>query len=162
MAIKPMRKTIAFTPIVEEINRKFALRKETCSQKTVGKKILVPKGYMGSATRTHHVAGYGAVRVPYFFFRKNPLPKTYSTAQTNVRSYFSYASKWVAAMMQDLMVVASNQAKWIAAKNDLTKTIKGVSAAGYESFRSWSFAIAFAVRQDGESLDTHELPNFDA
>lgn len=156
-----IRKTIGFTPIVEEINRKFTIRKETCSLKKVGNKELPAKSWMGSATRTHVLAGYGTVRVPYFVFRKNPNLSLPSASQLKVKTAFTAASKWVTAANKDLMVLAQNMQKFTAAKEDLTKKIKGISVAGY-TYRGWMFAIAFKMQYNGETLPVdHALPSFD-
>lgn len=159
---KEFKSNITFMPVVESISRKFALRRETCSNKTVGQKEIGPVQYMGSGARRHFVAGLGTVKRNYFFMRKYARSTPITTEEQLNRSYFELVSKWNKKVWHNLSVLTANQEKWDQAVADLSKTIKGVSAAGYNRL-GWSFAIGMKMKANDETLpDTGALPAFDA
>lgn len=161
---KKVKSNIAFMPVVESISRKFALRRETCSTKNVGDKIIAPVQYMGSGTRTRNIAGYGKINKNYFFMRKYGRTSTISIAEQLNRTNFLKVSAWNKAIWKDLVVLTYNQEKCKEAFEDTSLTIKGVSAAGYETWKGYTFAIGMALIKDDpqHGLDNHELPAFDA
>ena len=160
---KTYKANITFMPVVESINRKFALRRETCSQTEVGDKIIKSPGYMGAGTHERLVVGYGWVKRNYFFMRKHARSTAVTDDEQLQRSYFGSVSKWNKQVWHNLSVVTANQEKWEAAKADLSKTIKGVSAKGYTGPIGWSFAIGIAIKRDDQTLPaTGALPEFDA
>lgn len=171
-----LKNTIAFIPIVEQVSRKFALRRETCSWKVVSAAgstasgndlVIQPTIYMGSGCRNVNVLGYGAVKQNYFFMRKKPAVDLAHigspTADTMaVRLKFATCSKWVAAAMKDLTAITFNQQVFLTCKNDLSKGSAGVSVAGFTSMRNWMFAVASALYGDYDNPqtlpDTHKVP----
>lgn len=161
---------VLLMPAVEGISRKLALRRETCINKviTVGgdektAQIIIPgHTYMGVVNRTKNVIGYGSVSTNRLFMRKPIAAQALTQAQSQVRINFTRAKAWVDAAMKDLAVIASNQAKFVAAKNDLTKTIEEVSAAGYQGQRGWMMGVAYALQAADKLPQDHNLPAFDA
>lgn len=159
---KEFKSNITFMPVVESISRKFALRRETCSTKTFGDKIIAPVQYMGSGARRHYVAGMGIVSKNYFFMRKFARSTPITSDEQLNRSYFESVSKWNKLVWKSLSVLTQNQEKWEQAVADLSKTIKGVSAKGYNRL-GWSFAIGMKIKQADETLPANgALPAFDA
>lgn len=161
---KKVKSNIAFMPVVESISRKFALRRETCSTKQVGEKIVAPVQYMGSGTRTRKIAGYGTINKNYFFMRKYGRTSPISVEEQINRTNFLKVSKWNKALWKNLTHLTETQQKWVDACEDLSLTIKGVSAAGYETPKGWSFAIGMAIlaEDQGAVLPDGQLPAFDA
>lgn len=159
---KELKSNISFMPVVESISRKFALRRETCSKKKIGDKEIGPDQFMGAGVRKHFVAGLGTVKRNYFFMRKNARSTFVTDNEQLNRSYFESVSKWNKQVWKSLSVLTQNQEKWEEALADLSKTIKGVSAAGYNRI-GWSFAIGMKIKQAGETLPAnYALPAFDA
>lgn len=159
---KEFKSNITFMPVVESISRKFALRRETCSTKTIGDKIIAPVQYMGSGARRHFVAGLGTVTKNYFFMRKFARSTFVTDDEQLNRSYFGSVSKWNKLVWKSLSVLTQNQEKWEQAVADPSLTIKGISARGYNS-HGWSFAIGMAIKKADETLPANgALPAFDA
>lgn len=159
---KKVKSNISFMPVVESISRKFALRRETCATKNVGDKIIAPVQYMGSGTRTRNIAGYGKINKNYFFMRKYARTTGSSVAEQLNRTNFLNVSKWNKALWKNLTHLTETQQKWVEACEDLSLTIKGVSAAGYETPKGWTFAIGMAILGDSGQLPDGQLPAFDA
>lgn len=160
--MKKVKSNISFMPVVESINRKFALRRETCSQKFVGEKVIDPIKYMGAGTRTKSIAGYGSVDVNYFFMRKFARASDVSADERSARLLFGTISTAVAALMKDLNQLSSMQNMWRQAIADFSKTINGVSALGRD-FRGWVWAVQYAGRKDDTSYNVNTFPSsFDA
>lgn len=159
---KEFKSNISFMPVVESISRKFALRRETCAYKHIGDKEISPTQFMGAGVRRHFIAGLGTVNRNYFFMRKHARSTFVTDNEQLTRSYFGSVSKWNKLVWKSLSVLTQNQEKWEEACADLSKTIKGVSAAGYNS-RGWSFAIGMKIKSNGETLPANgALPEFDA
>lgn len=157
-------------PAVDGISRKLALVREKCYNKAIGKggedsntEVVIPgHTYMGIITKDVNIIGYGTTKRVRLFMRK-PMNAPVPTAQDLAkRQYFADGIKWTNAALQDLTVVTANQQKFRDAVNDLTKTIAGVSAAGYQSMRGWMSAIAIKLAAEDELPSTHALPAFDA
>lgn len=157
-----VKSNISFMPVVESINRKFALRRETCSEKTVGEKVIDPVKYMGAGTRTISIAGYGSVNVNYFFMRKFARASAVTADERAARLLFGVISTAVAALMKDLNQLASMQNMWRQAIADFSKTINGVSALSRD-FRGWVWAVQYAGRKADSSYNVNTFPTtFDA
>lgn len=160
--MKKVKSNISFMPVVESINRKFALRRETCSEKLVGEKVIEPIKYMGAGTRTKSVAGYGSVDVNYFFMRKFARASAVSADERAARLLFGVISTAVAALMKDLNQLSSMTNMWRQAIADFSKTINGVSAYGRD-FRGWVWAVQYAGRKQEPTYDVSKFPTtFDA
>ena len=70
MAVKP---SIKYAYFVENVSRKFTLRKNKCSQNnTYGNFTADPTRYMGGAIRTNKRFGYGIETKNVMFLRFNP------------------------------------------------------------------------------------------
>lgn len=156
-------------PAVEGISRKLALRRETCYDQTINKggdennKVLIPgHTYMGIVTKDVRIIGYGTTKRVRLFMRKPMTTPPLTVDQIQRRIAFTTGNAWVAAAQKDLTVISANQAKFLAAMQDLGKTINGISAAGYQSMRGWMSAIAISLAADDRLPETHALPNFDA
>lgn len=160
--MKKIKSNISFMPVVESINRKFALRRETCSEKTVGEKIIDPVKFMGAGTRTKSVAGYGTVNVNYFFMRKFARASALTPDERAARLLFGVISTAVAALKKDLNQLSNMTYMWRQAIADFSKTINGVSAIGRD-FRGWVWAVQYAGRKEDTSYDLSKFPTtFDA
>lgn len=155
-------------PAVDGISRKLALRRETCYDKSISKggdsnkQIVIPgHTYMGVITKDINIIGYGSTKRVRLFMRK-PMNAPAATAdQFAQRAAFIIGLAWTNAALKDLTVISANQQKFLAARNDLTKTINGVSAAGYQSMKGWMSAVAISLEKDHILPETHALPNFD-
>lgn len=167
---------IQFDPVVQSINRKFATRKTTCTNKYAIKgsmitstpmpeaNIVVPGArYMGAYGRTVKLTGIGDV-VKNTFFMRNPMAGRFpSQNELDTRARFAQANQWAREALEDLGAIAHNNALFIQAQKTPAATIKGVACIGYQSMRGWMCAIAFAILKAGETLPSnHQLPNFDA
>lgn len=160
--MKKVKSNISFMPVVESINRKFALRRETCSEKLIGEKIIDPIKYMGAGTRTKSIAGYGSVAVNYFFMRKFARASAVSADERSARLLFGTVSTAVAALLKDLNQLSVIQNMWRQALADFSKTINGVSALSYD-FRGWVWAVQYAGKKNDPSYNVNTFPsNFDA
>ena len=150
---------ITFLPVVESINRKFALRREVSGNKTVGKKIIGGYQFMGAGTRTMNLAHVGLVSKNYFWMRKYGRGTPVTANETAQRQRFAACSAWVSAAMKDLAVVTQNNAKFKQIAQDPTLTIYGISAGGY-TYRGFMFAYAHKyATAEGDVPTTHALPN---
>lgn len=156
--------TIGYNPMVESVNRKFARNIDTCVPKAIpGNRTLPGQLYMGAYTREVNLAGIGPVKKNTMFLRKPYKPAARTSAQLDVRLAFKSATTWARDARKDLSVLAANQEKWKTASANRSKTIKGVSAYGYQSMLGWMTAIAFQCAvQDGNVPTTGALPAFDA
>lgn len=161
---------VSFMPAIEGISRKLALRRETCINKDVAvgsraanAKVIPGQTYMGVVTRPVNVIGVGTVQRSTLFMRKPMNAPVADTATLKRRTDFAYAADWAKNAMESLEVASANFDKFLQAKNDFSKKIKGISAYGYQSPRGWFFAIAYAIRHTGGVLpENYALPNFDA
>lgn len=158
---------VTFMPAVEGVSRKFALRREKCVNTTIGRGnsyVSVPgKTYMGCVSRSVNIVGVGPVLKNTFFMRR-PMAKRKQTNEDLLRqTRFVAANEWGNSAFRDLSTLTQNMAKWNAAKADLTKTISGISASGYQSMTGWAKAIAYAYSVDKGSVpSTTALPEFDS
>lgn len=144
-----LKNNINFMPAVESMSRKFVPRKETCGNKTVGKKLIKGKGWIGSAVRQGYAAGYGPYSKNYVVIRKHARTSALSTEEMQGISRFSAASKIAYFQRHSLDQAAVLRQMWLAAREDTTKKVKGVSAAGYDYY-GWIFAVDYKRLKDGE------------
>lgn len=140
--------TIGYAYFVEDVSRKFTLRKNKCSQNnTYGIYTATPAKYMGGAQRKDRRFGYGVAKKNYMFLRFNPRTSPVSSDERAQRDYFAMASKLRNAWKADLSVVTQLLSAW----NDPTNgSAKGVYKLGY-TFNGWLFAVGYAVASDGGS-----------
>lgn len=155
-------------PAVEGISRKLALRRETCYDQSIPKggdseKLIVIPGhtYMGVTTKDIRIIGYGTTKRVRLFMRKPMQEPSPTQEQSFRRVYFTQGVEWTNSALKDLTVISANQAKFLEAMKDTSKTIAGVSAAGYQTMRGWMSAIAIALAAESELPTTHALPDFD-
>ena len=158
---------VALMPAIEGISRKLALRRETCTQKTIirgNDNIVIPgKTYMGVISKDVNVIGYGNAKRVSLFMRKSTILGPVSADQMEVRTNFTAARKWVTDALRDLSALTTNQQKFKEAVDDLSKTISGISASGYQSQRGYMMGVAMAILKEGGTLPVnHQLPSFDA
>lgn len=178
MATKKLS-NIAFDPVVQQINRKFATRKTTCTNKYYVKgdhngagdqptpsasNVVIPgTRYMGAYGRTVRITGVGLVQKNTFFMR-NPMQAAQPTAEAlTARANFAKAVNWAREGMEDLQAIVVNQNRFIESKDDKTKTIKGKANVGYQTIRGYVAGMAYAIVASGEELPAnYQLPAFDA
>lgn len=141
---------VQFTPVVEQINRKWATKKTKCSApKTVGPVKTVSNSWMGSGTTQLYRAGLGSVKRNFFIFRENARTSTVNAAELMRRSAFTEGNKWANAAWVDLMAIATNQARFIFLRDNPRAYIaitggEQLYAAGY-SFKG--FLRAYAIKE---------------
>lgn len=155
MAINP---SIKYAYFVDNVSRKFTLRKNKCSQKnTYGKFTAEPTRYMGGAVRGNSRFGYGLEQKNYMFLRFNPRSTPVTSEENLLRTQFSTASKLRNTWRKDLSIVATLFEAWSDPSNG---SAKGVHKMGY-TFMGWLFAVAYAVVSDGGSA-TSPWPGYTA
>lgn len=163
-----LKANITYMPVVESINRKFALRKNTCSKDNVvsGTASLVLESevaqFMGGATRTTNRAGFGTCTRNYMFFRENPRSSETTPEERDRRNLFGQIGAAVPAIFKDLSQVTRMTEMWVEALADATKSCNGVPAKGY-TWRGWVFAVQYAGKLASSSYDITKFPTtFDA
>lgn len=169
MATRKKISNVDLMPAVDGISRKLALRRETCYDKSIlkggdsNKQIVIPgHTYMGVISKDVRLIGYGTVKRNRLFMRKPMNEPSPTQEQSFRRTYFTQGTGWTREALKDLTVIAANQRKFLDATKDLTKTIAGVSAAGYQNMRGWMSAIAIQLAAESKLPTTHALPDFDA
>ena len=135
MAIKA---TIGYIPVVESINRKFALRREK-----INNGVNSPKCYLGGMTRTTYIAGQGPVAKNFLFLRKHAISVAPSADQMEIKQLFTLTTKSVSHIMKDISQVTPVKNLWLQAKENSALRIKGVSAYG-RTYRGWIWAVCWA------------------
>lgn len=166
MAGKKLSK-IGYMNPVESISRKFVPRHMTsraADANPVGPGYILPKvKWFGGAVQERKVQGYGIVTKNIFVCRQYGRASLPQARELMRRSNFALANQWAVGAFKDLMAQAQNIQRWVDAINDFDKTIKGVSAKGYQATRGWVVAVAMAILAAGETLPKdHVLPAFDA
>lgn len=148
MAVK---NPIKYAYFVENVSRKFTLRKNKCSQKnTYGKYTAEPTRYMGGAVRNNPRFGYGLEQKNYMFLRFNPRSTPVTSDEHQLRTQFATAAKLRNAWKKDLSIVATLVQAWSDPSNG---SAKGIHKLGY-TFSGWLFAVAYAVVGDGGSASS--------
>ena len=167
MAGKKLSK-IGYMNPVEQISRKFVPRHMTSRAKQSsalpGPGYILPKvKWFGAAVQERKVQGYGIVTKNIFVCRQYGRASLAQAEELSNRGNFVMANRWAIAAFKDLMAQATNIVRWNEAINNFQKTIKGVSAKGYQTTRGWVVAIAMKMLNNGETLPAdHILPAFDA
>lgn len=158
-----LKANIAYMPVVDSINRKFALRKNTCSHDSkVGVVEKEVAKFMGGATRTTNRAGVGTCTRNYMFFRENPRTTVVTAEETARRQLFAQIGAAVPAIFKDLTQITRMTEMWVEALADPTKACNGVRAKGY-TWRGWVFAVQYAGKLNSSSYDITKFPtSFDA
>lgn len=162
-----LKANIAYMPVIESINRKFALRKNTCSQDSVvdGARLLLEKEvakFMGGATRTTNRAGVGTCTRNYMFFRENPRSSATTAEEIARRQLFGQIGAAVPAIFKDLTQITRMTEMWLEALANPTKACNGIGAKGY-TWRGWVFAVQYAGKLNSASYDITKFPtSFDA
>lgn len=147
---KEVKNTINYMTGIEGVSRKFTLRRNTCTNKSVGggiggiRKIIGPTKFFGGSVRTQYISGFGKVQKNYLFMRLIAQDTTGKSALVlHIRNAFAEASKSKSEIMNDLGQIATLVANWKIADADHSKRMAGVSASGYD-MPGWVFAIQFA------------------
>ena len=153
---------ITFMPAVETVSRKFALRRETCSEKTNNQGQKNVFSYFGSGTRKKMFNG-GLIDQNYLFMRKNARQTEPSSSEMTARAAFAEGVQWAKAAAKDLTALSHNQAAWVqSVHSGGAKTIKGLWGGNY-SFVGYLRAVAIKMANAGETLPVnHQLPAYDA
>lgn len=150
---------ITYTPVVEQINRKFAVKAKTCSDsKEVGPTETTPHNFMGGATRTSTRVGLGTVRKNYFFYRENASARQLDEAAMERRAHFVAGNKWAVAAAKDLGAMAHNQKVWNYLRENPSKTMGGMLTQGYTMS---GLLRAYAIKTfagGGTPAENHKLP----
>ena len=156
--------TIAYNPMVESVNRKFARRIDKAyntviTRSTDTTKVVQGTTYMGGSVRHANIVGYGNVAKNVMFFRRPSgfYQKDMSEDGINRRLWFSAASTWANARVKDLTHIAKDRALWVQCVADLSLHVNGISARGYENMRGWLFAIAYKYKANGQTIPTGDL-----
>lgn len=156
---------IGYALPVEQISRKFARRKDTCSvKKTGGPDYIIPAArYMGASVRDCQVFGVeGRVNKNIFYVRTAPYKPTVTQEMNENRSYFAQACAWANAAQKDLTAITSNQQTFATCLEDFSNTVAGVSVRGYQTMTGWMKAVAFSILKSGGELPVdHKLPQID-
>lgn len=160
---KFIKNQIGYVLPVEEVNRKFARRADSCAVKQSGLTKVGPKSWIGAYTYKASRGGLGIVGHQVVICRKYARTSPVSASELETRSLFTNASKITQAQLKDLMQMAAIQAKATEAMNNPSKRMSGVSAAGM-TWRGWVFAVNFARLKAGDTPEqVATFPNaFDA
>lgn len=165
-----LKANIGFQPIVTEVSRKFVPKKQTC--KAYGAKVgpvsVETQGWMGAAVRKSNRGGLGYCERNYMVIRENARITPPSAKEMANRTIFAAALAGRNHILHDLNQVSRVQILWtggtisghtyVGAKNDITKTINGVSGAGY-TFNGWVMAVQFAGKSDDPQYDVNTFPS---
>lgn len=162
MAIR-LKANIAYQPIVEEVNRKFVPKKETCTNgHTAGPVTVESNGWMGAGCRNSARAGIGAAKRNYMVIRQNARSSAPSEDEQVNRALFSAVVKAVPRLMRDLQQITRIQQMYFQAADDIAKELNGVSAYGY-TLRGWVMAVQFAGKKNDPQYNVMQFPaSFDA
>lgn len=153
--------SIQYTPVVEQINRKFCPRNKKCVAVSAGPVALEAAHYMGGGTQVLYRMGLGQVRRNFFFYRENVRSTGTSINEATARDKFKQGVQWAIAADKDVSVISANQIKLkTLAENPaayITVDGEAMYAAGYT--RS-GFMRAFAIKAAtaGVLPQDHNLP----
>lgn len=159
MAVKKLS-NISYMPVVESINRKFALRKETLNPVSYRRhtatvqQVKVISGYMGGASRQVRVNDQ-SVRVNYFWMRKYARSTPVSMEEQKARNNFTTAVKSAKATLMNLAVLSTIQSDYFGHNlpaHTAVRTREGVFSGDYSTMRGWIVAIRLAQIAKGESI----------
>lgn len=142
---------IKYAYFVDNVSRKFTLRKNKCSQNnTYGEFTAEPTRYMGGAVRKNSRFGYGLEQKNYMFLRFNPRTSPTSSEERELRNTFTTASKLQAKWLKNLSTTAEILQDWQSVGDG---SAQGVHKLGY-TLRGWVFAVAYAVVQGGGTTES--------
>lgn len=164
--------SIAYMTGIDQINRKFALKKNKCSAKWGGPVRYVPMRFIGGATRNTIRGVIGACRKNYMFMRMNARVTPPSVHEIDLRNKFSTIRAAIIHLMEDLTQVTRIQAMWLGgtiagkyyegARNNANIKINGVSAEGY-TYYGWLFAVQYAGLKASSEYNVNQFPtDYDA
>lgn len=167
---KYLKGSIQFTPVVEQINRKFATKKNVSGVKVInndGHKVETQGAtFMGAGTRSYNLAGIGACRKNYFWFRENGRTSILSSKERQIRVAFTEGLSWAKAAVEDLSTLTANQMKFVDLSNHPTKYIE-VGTGEYttrmraEGYDFKGFMKAYGIKYYnlvGSRPSSNELP----
>lgn len=162
MAIR-LKANISYKPFVEEVNRKFVPKKETCSSgKEAGPVNVMTNGWMGAGCRNSYRGGLGASKRNYMVIRSNARTTPLSEDEQIARSRFSKAVSGVKAIYGDLSQISRVQQMCDVAFADSSKEVNGVSAYGYTR-KGWVMAVQYAGLKADPAYNQNQFPqSFDA
>lgn len=170
MAIK-LKSNIGYTPVVEEVSRKFVPRKEVCrAGGSYGPTAFEGQGWMGGGVKKTYRAGLGNCTRNFLVVRANARITNPSQDEMQARNDFARATRGAAHIMKDLSQLSSVQAKWAEAVASISsgtpKRMHGVSVNGYTQ-RGWVMAVQYAgivdAREEGTTYNENQFPTaFDA
>lgn len=149
---------ITYTPVVEQINRKFAVKAKTCSaSKEVGPVKTEQANFMGGATRSSWRVGLGSVKKNYFFFRENASLREPDAQELERRAAFTAGNAWAVAANKDLGAMAHNQNvfKWI---HEHPSSAMGLLYRGYTFFGLLRAYAIKTLNDGGTPAENHKLP----
>lgn len=159
-----VKSNVRFTPVVEEINRKWAPRKKTCSaSKKIGPVETESQSWMGSATLKIARAGIEGARKNYFVFRENARQSAASARELLIRGAMEAGNAWKVLALKDLMAISTNQARYLVCANNPAAYIEvgdgeRLYAKGYSMP---GFVAAYAIKQylyNGTLPQDHLIP----
>lgn len=153
--------SIAFKPVVDQINRKFTPRKNVCAARNGGPVALIAASYMGAGTRTVGREGIGMVSKNYFFYRENPRSTMVGINEAAARDKFKQGVKWADAASKDVSVITANQLKMKQLAENPTAYIEvGDDRMYIYGYTYPGFMKAFAIKAANAGIlpQTHNLP----
>lgn len=160
---KYIKGNISFTPVVEQINRKFCIKAKTCAAPVkIGPVETQSNYWMGAATRVTGRGHIGRVSKNYLIFRENARQTPVLTDEIQRRVLFATAAAGRNHILHDLSQLTRVQTMFNQADADMTKTVNGVSAYGY-TLNGWVMAVQYAGKKESSSYDVNTFPQgFDA
>lgn len=149
---------ITYTPVVEQINRKFAVKAKTCSApKEVGPVETESATFMGGATRQSTRIGLGSVKKNYFFYRENASLRETTTEELGRRANFTAGNAWAVAANKDLGAMAHNQNVWNYYRQHPEKGV-GMNVRGYTLMGLLRAYAIKTLNDGGTPAENHKLP----
>lgn len=145
------KSSISYAYFVEDVSRKFTLRKNKCSNKAMGVTSVEPVRYMGGAVRANlrfDTKAVTPVKKNYMFLRFNPRSSALTADDLQRQNFFREAvqarNRWVKALADLPNILAD----WKEGSNG---SIKGVHKRGYTMY-GWLMAVAYAFKEDGADI----------
>lgn len=157
-----LKGSIQYTPVVEQINRKFAVRKKVCSASVkVGPVTTEPNPWMGGATKTEPRCGIEGARKNYFVFRENARKSAVTALESEARTNFAQANAWVNAAKKDLSAISHNQhvmdQVFEYPNTRYDNLLRGEGYTYYGFMRAWAIK---KLSSGGELPANHQMPDF--
>ena len=150
---------ITYLPVVDQINRKFTPKKNTCKAASqLGPVKTIPAKFMGGATRKSTRGIIGAVSKNYMFFRENPRTSALSSAEIEGRSLFIQVRAAVQYIKEDLTQIARVNQLFKNAQHDASKRCNGISTSGY-TLDGWIFAVQYAGKKASHEYNVNTFPS---